>query len=113
MSATLINLNADLKALVDDGYEIVIDAGHLMVRNVPYVNSEKCIAYGTLICPLDLAGDKTIPPSTHIAMFSGDHPCDSNGNLLQHLKHNSNAQRITDTVTALHSFSSKPPSGYH
>lgn len=112
MSATLINLNADLKALVDDGYEIVIDAGHLMVRNVPYVNSEKHVAYGTLICPLDLAGDNTTPPSTHIAMFSGDHPCDSEGNFLQHLKHTSNPQRITDTVTALHSFSSKPPSGY-
>ena len=112
MSHSLINHSPDLKALVDDGYEVAIVAGHLVVHNVPYVNSRMQVKRGTLVSVLDLAGDTTTTPSTHVAMFSGEHPCDREGRELKKIKHNSGRVAIRDELMVDHSFSSKPADGY-
>ena len=112
MSPTLINRNADLEALTQEGFEITVEGGYLLMHNVPYVDADQKVRRGILISKLDLAGDKTVTPSTHIALFAGEHPCDANGIKLHHLEHAANTERITDTITAKHSFSSKPAGGY-
>ncbi|WNK00451.1 ThiF family adenylyltransferase [Thalassospiraceae bacterium LMO-JJ14] len=112
MSNTLIKLNADLKALTDEGFEVSVEGGYLLIHNVPYVDSAKQVRRGILISKLDLAGDKTVTPSTHIALFAGDHPCNADGEKLRHMEHSGNTERISDSITAKHSFSSKPTEGY-
>ena len=37
MSTSLISRNADLAALVEDGYSIAIIDGYLVIKNIPYV----------------------------------------------------------------------------
>ena len=39
MQHPLINLSDDLKRLVDDGYEVEIWSGFLILKNIPYVTS--------------------------------------------------------------------------
>jgi len=112
MSRQLINRSPDLRALQDDGYEVEILSGHLVVRNVPYVDAIKQVRRGILVSVLDLAGDVTTKPGTHVAMFAGAHPCDSDGNELKKIKHSSSQQSICDGLNADHSFSSKPAGGY-
>ena len=79
MSQELISRNLDLKRLRDEGYEVEIKATYLLVHNVPYVNAQKEIKRGTLISALQLAGDQTVAPSDHVALFAGEHPCNKDG----------------------------------
>lgn len=112
MSPQLISRSPDLKALVDDGYEIDIVSGHLVIYNVPYVNSRKQVRRGTLVSTLDLSGDVTTTPTTHVALFAGEHPCDREGRDLRKIMHQSQRQAISEKLATDHSFSSKPASGY-
>ncbi|MGA9801914.1 MAG: DUF6791 domain-containing protein, partial [Terriglobales bacterium] len=75
MSRQLINRSWDLQKLQNDGYELEIKSGFLLVKGVPYVNSRKEVQRGTLVAKLVLAGDKTARPDDHVAYFAGEHPC--------------------------------------
>lgn len=112
MSQQLINRSPDLKKLQDDGYEIAIKAGHLAIPNVPYVNSKGQVRLGTLVSQLDLAGDVTAKPGTHVTMFAGGHPCDAHGRELEKIKNTSSRQEIYDDLVVDHVFSAKPAGGY-
>ena len=112
MSQELISHNSDLKRLRDEGYEIEIRSTYLLVHNVPYLDSKSEIKRGILISALQLAGDKTVRPSDHVALFAGDHPCNKNGAEIQQIKHGSPNQSLAPDLVARHSFSNKPPNGY-
>lgn len=112
MSQQQISRNADLKALMDDGYEVAIKVGHLVLYNVPYVSAQRKVMRGTLISVLEVNGDDTIRPKQHIAFFAGEHPCDKDGNKLRHIEHSSGRQQLGEGLVGDHSFSSKPKEGY-
>ena len=113
MSHKLISRNPDLKKLRDHGYEIEIKNSHILVHNVPYVNSQKKVARGVLVSPLgDMAGDRTTKPKDHVIYFVGDHPCDNDGNLLKGIQHTTERKILAEGVEVDHSFSNKPASGY-
>ncbi len=112
MSQQLINRNHDLKRLRDDGYEIDVVAGYLVMRNVPYVNSQKRVMLGTLVSELSMAGDVTVTPSTHVINFGGEYPCDLEGNKLTKIVNSENTTSLADGLTMNYSFSSKPVGGY-
>lgn len=110
MSQQLINLSPDLARLRDEGYFIQVKNGHLLVRDVPYVDSRKQVRLGTLVSTLTLAGDKTQTPDTHVTYFDGEVPCDSNGNPLNRIINNSLNE--VHGIPIKHIFSSKPSAGY-
>ncbi|WP_244500453.1 ThiF family adenylyltransferase [Methyloceanibacter methanicus] len=111
MSKQLINHSPDLQALVDDGYEVEIRQGHLVIHNVPYVNAERKVRRGALVSILDVAGDRTAKPSTHVVMFTGEQPCDKHGRELPQIKHQVKRTAICDDLVSERSFSSKPVGG--
>jgi hypothetical protein len=108
MSQRPINRSADLKRLRDEGYDLDVRSGCLLVKDVPYVNASKEIKRGTLVIKLVLAGEQTGRPDTHVAYFSGDHPCNEDGSEVAKIKHGSNAHSLADGVPVNHSFSAKP-----
>src|ERR1700722_11644334 len=108
MSQRPINRSADLKKLRDEGYDIEVRSGCLLVKDVPYVNSRKEVKRGILVIKLVLADDQTGRPDTHVAYFSGEHPCDEYGAEIQKTKHGSNAHSLAEGVVVNHSFSAKP-----
>ncbi len=112
MSHLLINRSADLKLLDDEGYEVEVWSGHLLLKHIPYVTEARVIKYGTLVSELSLAGDTTTTPSTHVVMFAGDMPCDPQGRPLTQINHSSGRQELGEGLVVDHSFSSKPPGGY-
>ena len=59
MSQELISRRADLQQLVDEGYELEIRSGYVVLHRVPYVTSERTVEYGRLACPITESG----PPS--------------------------------------------------
>jgi len=112
MSRQLINRNPDLQHLQDDGYDIEVRSGYLLVKNVPYVNSRREIMFGMLVSELTLAGDQTTKPSTHVVHFSGEYPCNRDGAPLEQIRNQSQRERFGDGIEIHHSFSSKPAGGY-
>ena len=112
MSHSLISLSPDLKRLEVEGYEVEVRSGYLLLKHVPYVTEAGAIRYGTLVSELSLAGDATTRPGTHIAMFAGEMPCDSQGQPLTQINHSSGRQELAEGLVVDHSFSSKPPEGY-
>lgn len=112
MSRQLISRNADLKALEEDGYEVAIMAGHLVISNVPYVTAKREVKRGTLVSVLQLNGGETMNPSDHKAYFAGEHPCDPDGRPLEPIRHSSNRQTLGKDITVDHMFSAKPKEGY-
>ncbi|MGD1098111.1 MAG: DUF6791 domain-containing protein, partial [Bryobacteraceae bacterium] len=86
MSQRLISRSHDLKRLRDEGYDLEIRSGHLLVKDVPYVNSRREVKRGILVSTLTLAGDVTTMPDNHVAYFVGDHPCRSDGTEIDQIK---------------------------
>ena len=87
MSRLPIRASADLQRLVDEGYELSIVRGHLVIADVPYVDASKRVRRGRLISRLDLAGDRTVAPRDHMAWFAGAAPCDRSGRMLKEMVH--------------------------
>ena len=112
MSHSLIDRSADLKRLEDEGYEVAVRSGHLLLSHVPYVTEAGVIKYGTLVSELSLAGDATTRPGTHVVMFAGEMPCDQRGHPLTQIRHSSGRRELAGGLVVNHSFSSKPPEGY-
>ena len=107
-----INRSPDLKQLVDEGFEIEVNGGHLIVHHIPYVNSTREIKYGILITALSLNNDVTIKPDTHVMGFMGEHPCNKDGSIIAAIHHSSPNQQVADGFVMNHTFSNKPPNGY-
>jgi len=112
MSQKPISLSPDLKRLRDEGYFIQIVGGFLVMREVPYVNAAKQVHRGTLISSLTMAGDVTRTPDTHVVYLDGDFPCTADGQPIHQIAHQSGTISLGNGMTAKHSFSSKPATGY-
>lgn len=120
----IISLSPDLKRLRDEGFDIRIEHGHLFVYGIPYVNASKEILIGTLISVFnrtqkDIEGETVEvagPPSTHVAYFTGELPCYSNGDPIIQLRRPSNV-KIANIIDVNWEFSIKPngqvPSDYY
>lgn len=82
MSAKLISRNSDLKRLQDEGYEVEVQSGHLVLHSVPYVTSQREVALGMFVTDLTLNGDATQRPGDHQVWFAGEHPCNQDGSVI-------------------------------
>src|ERR1700737_2433199 len=111
MSLRLINHSPDLKKLRDDGYDIEIRCGHLLVKSVPYVNSKKEIKTGTLVSKLNLANDVTARPEDHVAFFEGEYPCDKDGARIARIENQSERKNLGTDLVIDHTFSARPMNG--
>lgn len=112
MQQQLINLNPDLNRLQEEGYDIELKGGHLVVRQIPYVTSSKSVALGMLICVLNYASPTKIStPPDHTIYFNGETPCNNTGQALDAIINNSNRHQLTKELLVTHYFSSRPLSG--
>jgi hypothetical protein len=112
MSTALVSRSSDLQRLRDEGFDIEIRSGHLLVKHVPYVNSEKEVKYGVLVSELSTSGDVATKPSDHTAAFVGGVPCDNLGTRLGKIINSDQSFDVIEGLTAACRFSSKPPEGY-
>ncbi|EIM28576.1 ThiF family adenylyltransferase [Microvirga lotononidis] len=107
MSLRPIALSSDLSRLRNEGYDLDIRGGFLLVRNVPYVGADRTVQRGILISRLDLSGDVTNKPGDHVAYWTGEHPCHSDGGKIRAIENSSTPQVLCDGVSADHTFSAK------
>ena len=111
MSQRLVSLNRDLSRLRAEGLDIFIGKSkHLFVRGVPYVNAARETKSGIIASVLDLAGEATVPPESHVIFFVGEPPCDEHGSVLPGVSPNTN-QAVGDGLVPNHQISRKPTTG--
>ncbi|QJP98787.1 hypothetical protein C798_00640 [Herbaspirillum rubrisubalbicans Os34] len=86
--------NADVQALIDDGYSVVIvDDQYLVIENVPYCPRGGIVEYGDLISPYSIVNGVSQLNGDHTVWFTGSIPhtalgvslhdalvCESSGN---------------------------------
>lgn len=112
MSNKLINRSIDLKRLRDEGYEIEVRGGHLIVHHIPYVNSNREVKIGKLISTLLMSNEVTLKPDNHVINFMGEHPCNNDGSIITSIQHVVVNQQLFNDIILNHSFSNRPPNGY-
>jgi len=81
----LVRSSPDLTRLVNEGYAVRIRSGHLVIEDVPFVTAAGGIVRGSLVCPLDMQGERTGRPSTHVMWFS-------------HIPHSKDGAELTDLI---------------
>jgi hypothetical protein len=110
MSDALINRSPDLKQLDEEGFELEIRTGFLLVHSVPYVKTDGTLARGTLACalPLTPSGGMAASPTDHTMYFIGDAPCHRDGSPLDSIIHNSDHRDLGNGILVDHYLSSKP-----
>ncbi|MFK7060261.1 DUF6791 domain-containing protein [Flavobacterium oreochromis] len=113
MQPQLINHSPDLLKLWEAGYDMEINGDqHLLVHQIPYVNSLKEVKYGTLVCVLTLATPNRVGiPQDHTIYFTGETPCSADGIALNAIINNSSTKILANGITVNHYFSSKPITG--
>lgn len=95
--------------LVADGYDMVLESGHLVVRRLPYVGPSGLRRDGRLVLPVTLTGGVVTDASgDHRIWFAGEEPRDERGQPLGSAGQNHGF--ATDEV-ADYMLSFKPPSG--
>ncbi|WP_105034798.1 ThiF family adenylyltransferase [Cryobacterium aureum] len=108
MSRRQLVLNSfDLTRLVNEGYSVRIKSGHLLVDDIPFATDGQVIGRGSLVCPLDLQGETTMRPQTHVMWFIGGIPCTKDGAEVPLLLHQRGPQPLAEGIIADCSFSQK------
>ena len=108
MSRRPIALSPDLLRLQNEGYDIDIRDGFLLVRNVPFVTSGCRIERATLVSPLSLSGDVTVKPGTHVCHWTGAHPCHADGSKIRSIQNGAGQTDLAPGLHAAFTFSAKP-----
>jgi ThiF family len=107
MSRRPIALSPDLLRLQNEGYDLDIRDGFLLVRDVPFVDSQRVVHHGILISKLELSGDLANKPTDHVCYWTGEHPCHSDGSKITSIQNASAPQDLAPGVRADFTFSAK------
>ena len=74
MFLKLVNHNDDLRRLVEKGYAIAFDSNHLVVRDIPYLDSESRLQVGTIVAKLEFINQERVTQTDHQVFFGGSVP---------------------------------------
>lgn len=110
MSVDLISRDPFLKQLEDEGFELEVSNGHLIVRSIPYVTVDGSLARGVLTCALSLeasSGLTSTPQGDHTMYFAGGMPCHRDGKPMNNIVNGAVQQRFGD-IDVSYYLSSKP-----
>lgn len=111
MSRPLISRSPDLQRLVDDGYDVSIEGGYLVLRDVPYLDARRRVRRGSLVSRLDLAGDRTVRPSDHVVYLAGSMPYTADGRPLSAMAHGQRRHDFGSGLVVDVMFCSRPVDG--
>ena len=94
--------------LRNEGFDIRMEGGYLVVRDIPYLKAKGVIDRGKLACALSAADDIAQPPADHTAHFIGGHPCNADGSPMVEIVNSANAVEISSDIKSNFYLSAKP-----
>jgi hypothetical protein len=109
----LANHNSDIRKLVDKGYAVSIDSNNLIIRDIPYLDSNKALQQGAIVSKLIFIDENRVKLDDHQIFFCGSHPCELNGSQIRNLGGGPTTLHLTSKDLAVErSFSNKPANGF-
>lgn len=105
----LVSHNPDIQRLIEKGYAVGFDSAHLIVRDIPYLDNQKNLRIGAIVCKLEFINQFRFKQVDHQIYFCGSHPHTIEGTPIPNL--GGGPVRIplkSKDVTVERSFSSKP-----
>ena len=70
----LANHNDDIRRLLEKGYAVAIDSNHLVVRDIPYLDSENQLQVAAIVAKLEFIDQKRVVQTDHQVFFAGSVP---------------------------------------
>lgn len=104
-------MSDDLSRLLDDGYDVYLRDGYLIVRDVPYATPDRTVARGQLVTAVTFAGNTIQPPADHTIWFTGQTPCDDTGAPLNRVINCAQVLQPFPDLSTNFYFSAKPSTG--
>ena len=74
MLQQLVHHNDDIRRLVEKGYVVAIDSNHLVVRDIPYLDSECQLQGGAIVSQLVFIDQERVTQQDHQVLFAGSIP---------------------------------------
>lgn len=113
MFQELVSHNRDIEQLLLKGYAIALDSGHLVVRDIPYLDDQGALCWGVIVCKLKPTNGKTVEMEDHQIYFAGSHPHGLDGKPIRNLGGGLYSLPLISTdVVVQRSMSNKPTGGY-
>lgn len=107
----LVNHNDDLRRLVEKGYAVAFDGGYLVVRDIPYLDSEKLLKWGGIVSKLVFVDKEKVSQEDHQIFFAGSVPHSITGTPIPNLGGGATTLALSEAckdVVVQRSFSNKP-----
>lgn len=85
MLKTLASRNPDLQRLLEKGYALAIDSDYLIVRDIPYIDSEGQLQWSAFVGKLVLEDQTRVRPEDHQIYFAAPRPFGLDGQVVRGL----------------------------
>jgi hypothetical protein len=69
-----VSHNDDLRRLVEKGYAVAIDAGYLLIRDIPYLDAQRQLQWGAFVAKLVFVDKFSVEQDDHQIWFAGSVP---------------------------------------
>lgn len=107
----LVNHNQDLRHLVEQGYAVAFDSNYLIVRDIPYLDSEGKLQIGAIVTKLEFIDQERVTQTDHQVFFAGSVPHGLDGKPIPNLGGGTAQLALSEAskdVVVQRSFSNKP-----
>ena len=107
----LASHNDDLRRLLEKGYAVAFDSNHLVVRDIPYLDSEGELQTGAIVAKLEFIDQVRVTQADHQVYFAGSVPHGLDGMPIPNLGGGSTSIALSEAcsdVVVQRSFSNKP-----
>ncbi len=111
MFQKLVSHNDDIRRLVEKGYAVAFDSNCLIIRDIPYLDTNRQEQFGAIVAKLVFVDQVKIIQDDHQIYFAGDVPHGLNGLPIPNLGGGQTTLTLTDAcadVIVQRSFSNKP-----
>ena len=113
MLIELANHNDDIRRLLEKGYALRIDGAHLVVRDIPYLDSQQALQAGGIVTKLEFIDKVRVKQDDHQIYFAGSAPYGLDGQQIRNLAGGPTTIPLSKTdVVVQRSFSNKPAAGF-
>lgn len=115
MFQKLVSHNPDIENLLNKGFAVAFDHGHLVVRDIPYLGSDLKLQKGAIVSKLNYVTPEKVTQTDHQVYFAGSVPYGIDGKPIPNLAGGPTSLSLSEDcsdVVVQRSFSNKPTGGY-
>jgi hypothetical protein len=98
---------------MEKGYALRLDSAHLVVRDIPYLDSQKALQIGAFVTKLEFIDNVRVKQQDHQVFFAGSPPYGLNGQPIPNLAGGPTSLTLAHAdVLVQRTFSNKPSNGF-